>query len=165
MLLAQTHQNVSVDPGGWTKAKWGMKEKQIKAVFPQATQVKDANGDVSLGISGYRIDPIKYTATFGFDEGGGLTSVAFDPEEEGPRHAVAEWVKMNLLEGLTDKYRKPTQVTDDKDEDGFSSTRTWQWLFPRTRITLTWVTHADPDAKHLDRTYLIYSQVRPRSGL
>src|SRR5664279_1371235 len=72
MLLAQTHQNVSVDPGGWTKAKWGMKENQIKAVFPQATQVRDADGDVLLGISGYRIDPIKYTVTFGFSEGGGL---------------------------------------------------------------------------------------------
>jgi hypothetical protein len=43
MLFAQTHQarqNVSADPGGWTKAKWGMKESQIKATFPQASQIE-----------------------------------------------------------------------------------------------------------------------------
>jgi len=32
-------QNAADDPGGWTKAKWGMTEAEIKAAFPQATQM------------------------------------------------------------------------------------------------------------------------------
>lgn len=164
-LLAQTHQNVSADPGGWTKAKWGMNEKQIKAAFPQTSQVKNANGDLALGITGYPIGPVKYTVTFWFSETGGLRNVDLESEEEGPPHAVAEWVKMNLLPQLTDKYGKPTQTTNEPNEQGGGSTQGWEWLFPKTRITLTWVRYIDPDFKHLDKTYLIYSRVVRQGGL
>jgi hypothetical protein len=168
MMFAQTsqgRQNVPSDPGGWTKAKWGLGRVQIKAVFPQATQVKDANGEINLGISGYLIDVDKYTVTFWFSEVGGLTSVVLDPETKGPSNAVAESIKMDLLEDLTAKYGKPAQVTDDKNDYGGGSTRKWQWFFSKTQITLTWFANTDPDFKHLDKTYLIYSQVRPNRNL
>ena len=168
MMFAQSarpRQNVPADPGGWTKAKWGMKESQIKAAFPQTAQVKDSAGKVRLGLSEYPIDLDKYTVTFWFAEDGGLASIAFDPETKGPRNAVAEAVKLDLLDDLTEKYGTPTAATNEKNEHGGGSTRKWQWRFSKTRIILTWAAYADPDFKHLDQTYLIYSQIRPRGDL
>ena len=58
-------QDKVIDPGGWTKAKWGMTEAQIKAAFPEAKHIID-NGDPLLGLEHYEIGPIKYRVNFYF---------------------------------------------------------------------------------------------------
>jgi hypothetical protein len=63
-----------VDPGGWTKAKWGMTPDQVKDAFPQATQIQDM-GSPTLGIPGYVIENRKFSAAFGFDKDNHLASV------------------------------------------------------------------------------------------
>lgn len=37
--IATIAQEKIVDPGGWTKAKWGMTETQIKDAFPEAKYI------------------------------------------------------------------------------------------------------------------------------
>lgn len=64
----------TVDPGGWTKAKWGMTQDQVKEAFPQATQIQDL-GSPMLGIASYVIEHRKFSAAFGFDKDNHLASV------------------------------------------------------------------------------------------
>jgi hypothetical protein len=73
-------QNAADDPGGWTNAKWGMTEDQIKAAFPQTTQMED-QGRTGLGLPSYVISNRKYLVAFSFDKEKGLTSVHFTDQK------------------------------------------------------------------------------------
>ena len=40
-----------------------------------------------------------------------------------------------------------------------------EWIFPQTRILLSWTAYRDADFKHLDKTYLLYMQRAKRAGV
>ena len=83
-------QDKVIDPGGWTKAKWGMTEAQIKTAFPEAKPIID-NGDPLLGLEHYEVGPIKYRVTFYFDKkGGGLNGVALQRRMAMPRRGYMQ---------------------------------------------------------------------------
>jgi len=67
-------QNVADDPGGWTKAKWGMTEDELKAAFPQITQVED-DGSSGIGLPHYVIQNHLYAVAFLVDKEKGLRTV------------------------------------------------------------------------------------------
>jgi hypothetical protein len=70
-LLAQ---NAADDPGGWTKAKWGMTQDEIKSAFPATGQLMD-QGQTHLGLPVYVVDHRKYAVSFSFDKGDHLSYV------------------------------------------------------------------------------------------
>ena len=125
-------QDRSADPGGWTKAKWGMLGPQIKEVFPEAKDIP--------GLQHYQIGPIKYRITFDFDKkAGGLIGVSLMAEEAADTTlgVYASAAKDALLGALRDKYGEPTSTQDTPDSLGV--THDWKWLLPQTALDLTYV--------------------------
>jgi hypothetical protein len=68
-------QNPSDDPGGWTKAKWGMTESELKAAFPQIAQVEDDDGSSGIGLPHYVIENHLYAVAFLISKETGLRAV------------------------------------------------------------------------------------------
>ncbi len=136
-------QDKVVDPGGWTKAKWGMTSAQIEEAFPEAKDIAVAGyHHPLLGLQQYEIGAIKYRVTFEFatNDGkpGGLISVALKTEDTADMPAVyADVGKDLLLRGLRDKYGEPTSTQDRPDSLGV--THDWKWLLPQTTLDLTYV--------------------------
>ncbi len=163
-------QNPADDPGGWTIAKWGMTQDQIKAAFPDATQVRFLR-EVRLGLPAYVIGPRKFVVAFGFDASGGLQDVSLFDEftAEGMRQftetqrisAIPGFatrigdVKDDLLSSLTAKYGNFSDhaITEKGTQDD------WSWLLPGTTIKLNW-RHAGDS---LDGAHLYY-KVRKKSS-
>jgi len=56
-------QNAADDPGGWTKAKWGMTQEQIKEAFPETTEIQEMN-EMHLGLSMSVINHRKFAVAF-----------------------------------------------------------------------------------------------------
>jgi hypothetical protein len=73
----ETAQEAAVlDPGGWTKAKWGMTRSQVADLFEKATDVVDDAGKTNLGIPAYIIGGYhKFSVVFYFGKDGGLGTV------------------------------------------------------------------------------------------
>jgi hypothetical protein len=176
VAVAGLAQNPADDPGGWTKAKWGMTEDQIKAAFPDAAQIPSVNP--RLVLPAYNINPDRFEVVFWFDASGALQEVALSDKfsVEGLKRlhddqltaaqrvsaipGVArgvENVKDDLLISLTAKYGKfadhATTEKGTQDE--------WLWLFPTTTIKLTW-RHAGDS---IDGTHLLYSLRKKSSDL
>jgi hypothetical protein len=139
MIPRRIAQGKVIDPGGWTKAKWGMKEAQVRTAFPAAKLIID-HGDSLLGLEHYEIGPIKYRVTFYFDKkGGGLNGVALQAENGDAVQVVyAGAAKSALLDALRDKYGEPTSAhAEPPSPTGVM--RKWQWLMPQTGITLSYM--------------------------
>ena len=99
LAVAAVPQNPADDPGGWTTAKWGLTPEEVKALFPQATQIevmteqdKQNARETSrvlpreqqavlpvrppqLGLPKYLIDRRGYAVAFFFDKDTHLSSV------------------------------------------------------------------------------------------
>ena len=158
-------QNPADDPGGWSKAKWRMTEKQLREAFPQAETMKDGSSQ-TLGIRNFLIAVTSFKVIFGDDEGG-LYRVRLMPEgkgigNEGTPEMVVDLTKAVLLPQLTDNYGKPTQTTSERNVDGGGTTQKWEWIFPTTQITLE-VAKYGPGFADLDRLELSY-QLREKHG-
>lgn len=156
-------QDSKLDPEGWTKAKWGITQAEVKKIFPEAVELTNEIGRRYLALTGFTIETTKFTVGFAFDKEDRLTGVALKPEDRGPANAVAKFAQIFLLEKLTDKYGKPTQASEDSNEYG--TTRKWEWLFPKTKITLMWTAHRRDDYKDLDRTVCLYNQWQETNGI
>ena len=145
-------QNSADDPGGWTKAKWGMTEDQIKAAFPEAGPVRFFKQMNRLGLPTYNIDRIRFDVVFGFDDSGTLQEVTLFDEftAEGMRQSTdtqrlsaipglatgIENVKRDLLSSLTAKYGKFSDhaLTDKGTQDEpRRSPKSGQWWSPEIR--------------------------------
>lgn len=136
----------SDDPGGWTKAKWGMTYAQLHAALPDAVRWKDPKGLTHIGLRNYVIDDIWFCVEFFYKIGEELNAVVITPERDADANfpnekrrdigiAVlmghADWV---LGTSLFTKYGKPDSIYAPSDEDS----RVSKWLFPRTEIRLTY---------------------------
>jgi len=159
---AMIAQNKAIDPGGWTKAKWGMTEAQVKTAFPGAKRIIDY-GDPLLGLEHYEIGPIKYRVTFYFDKkGGGLTGVALEAENGDATPGVyAEAAKGALLSALRDKYGEPTS-TQVQPPSPIGVKREWRWLMPQTGITLSYMDAPDRQYRF---ALLVYSKRKKQDQL
>lgn len=136
------------DPGGWTKAKWGMTQSQIIEAFPGQTGfLNDPSRPKSttvLGIKSVSIGPAGvYDIRFFFDKNGGLKEVIIEPEGGVVGKGLGPFVaKTNLLGALTDKYGMPHADTpiDKRGDYGLNSvTYQWSWIFPKTIISLSYI--------------------------
>lgn len=171
VAVAGLAQNPVDDPGGWTKAKWGMTEDQIRTAFPDADQVKLSS--THLGLPAYNIGLIRFVVAFEFDASGGLGTVTLYDEftVAGLRRyldekqiyqpsgvaAAIERVKDDLLSSLTAKYGKFSDhaITDKGTQDE------WLWLFPSTTLKLEW-SHA---GYSIDGVHLRYSARKKSADL
>jgi hypothetical protein len=138
---------VPVDPGGWSKAKWGMNQSQILNVFPEAKLyevpgVEPGSKKLVFGIKGFQIDRMKFEVRFYFDSDERLREVGLSPEGGETRipgvTTLARTAKDNLLIALTDKYGKPDAKAPERTGK-YSLAYEWEWLFPKTAITLRYV--------------------------
>jgi hypothetical protein len=67
-------QNPADDPGGWTKAKWGMTEDELNATFPHIAQMQD-DGSGGIGLPRYVIENHLYAVRFLIAKDTGLRAV------------------------------------------------------------------------------------------
>jgi hypothetical protein len=184
-LLASGHaQNAADDPGGWTKAKWGMTAAQVKAAYPEAAMIEDPrvtrlnaaypgtlkNVPLFLGIRGYAVNsssvgPSMYTVTFFFGKDDHLNGVMFDPELGERNDTAVELAHFTLLTLLTNNYDKPTQSSEDKIQNGVD--HKWQWIFPTTVIELHYAVfkHEYETRDSFNQVNLLYTERRKESGL
>jgi hypothetical protein len=147
-------------PTGWTAAQWGMTEEQVSAVFPSA-QKETIQTTSILALHGFRIGVIDYMVAFGFEPASkALQLVRFSTETTGSPRAIADIAHTDLLSGLTDKYGKAIEASEQPSDHMVA--RKWIWLFPKTKITLTWTAAKDRDQdfayRQLDKTYLYYEE-------
>lgn len=173
-------QNPNDDPSGWTKAKWGMTEQDLRKVFPEAEPLQK---DVfqHLDIQHFRIDGESigaklaelFKVTFVLDKEAKLTSVHLATEGKlvksdgtdfgGPPLSVAQFTEIFLLQKLTDNYGKPTQTSSE--EDSGTQAQKWVWIFPTTQISLVCITDPTRPNSDLNRTDLSYQQRKKDSAL
>lgn len=145
-FLACLSLGAQEDPGGWTKAKWGMTQAQVLQVFPEAHLISyswDAprrKGDrrpedpprVFFGLEHLTIgaSPITYIVEFTF-KAGALESVKIENDQRA-RHGASSGL---LLSGLREKYGEPVTVTTERPFS-FVLLCNWEWMLPQTVITL-----------------------------
>jgi hypothetical protein len=155
------------DPGGWTKAKWGMTASELKQAFPQAVVYNSARSGQTFGIPKDELNGSRVHVSFEVDDEAGLRRVLIEPDEKSsvdpsldvPPTTVARIGQILLLAGLKDKFGEPTEATMEPsfDETG-EVTREWRWRFPATSVVLVRKSHANAAYQQLDRTYLVYEK-------
>jgi len=125
-LLAALAAFAAEDPGGWTKAKWGMTDDQLLAAFPEQA---------------VRLDPPEQNgarvAIRSIDLAGAKFDVYFIPSDAGLRKVVLtaqhqpatslDFLFQTVQNLLVDKYGRPWR----SDESAATSL---QWSFPTTTI-------------------------------
>src|ERR1700685_123749 len=158
------------DPGGWTKAKWGMTALELRQAFPQAVVYNSRRSGTTFGVPEDEIDGERVHVGFEIDAEAGLRKVLREPDEkssvdpnlDAPPPTIARIGQILLLAGLKDKFGEPTEATMEPsfDETG-EVTREWRWSFPATSVVLVRKSHANAAYQELDRTYLVYEK---RSG-
>jgi hypothetical protein len=168
-LCAQPVPSGADDPGGWTKAKWGMtEEKGLFAVglLDQKTRVQTDGTEESLVECGNL-----YSCTSAIPQSTSASRSARRKAAEdlavatlGEAYIKAELneqasrlAKDSLLTALSEKYGNPsTHTTKTAGIEEFI------WQFPTTVITLMW-THSE--FKQLDSVRLFYALRRKSSDL
>lgn len=134
--LAGQEAPASNDPGGWTKAKWGMTQAQIGEAFPDNAKLypEESGSRMILGLNGVTMgEPaaLTYRVRFFFDKSGGLREVLIVPELE-PKSA-----KSRLLSGLTEKYGQPHAAPPEPTHGSLDYK--WTWTFEKTIISLGYI--------------------------
>jgi len=158
-------QNPADDPGGWTKAKWGMTQAQIVEAYSGQTRLRDYSAPKPhsvLEIAGISIGTgPPYKASFSFDKASRLSSVLIEPATGmSGTGSVASVAKSNLLTALTDKYGLPQADTPIPAHDDYGMhkiTYKWTWIFPTTVISLNYVDYGSSMSTGVTGiTYLSY---------
>lgn len=146
------------DPHGWTKAKWGMTEAEIKAAFPDAKIVNPGARLSFLAYDGLQIGVIHYHVQFSFDKDA-LIQVNLQPE--GDRAVVSEVAQGALLTGLKDKYGAP-QSHENPIASPAGQEHEWEWTFPESVIALTFAEHHE---RQYNFTTLVYRKRQKADAL
>ncbi len=150
-----------IDPGGWNKAKWGMNQSQISNVFPEAKLyevpgIERGSKRLVFGMKGFQIDRMKFEVRFYFDSDERLREVGLSPEGGETRirgvTTLALPARDNLLIALTDKYGKPDAKAPERTGK-YSISYEWEWLFPKTAITLRYVDFGEGEGGILSLGY------------
>lgn len=121
------------DPGGWSKAKWGMTEAQLADAFGPANIVREplAGGATAPGVD-VEIDGRPFRAVFGLKDGK-LSGVSLSPRQDKDRTAFSF---QSIVDLLVEKYGRPW-----KSETGqMLRTVEYQWTLPTTVISVSFTT-------------------------
>jgi hypothetical protein len=154
-------KTAAIDPGGWNKAKWGMNQSQISNVFPEAKLyevpgIERGSKRLVFGMKGFQIDRMKFEVRFYFDSDERLKEVGLSPEGGETRirgvTTLALPARDNLLIALTDKYGKPDAKAPERTGK-YSISYEWEWLFPKTAITLRYVDFGEGEGGILSLGY------------
>jgi hypothetical protein len=134
-LLAQDSK--PQDPGGWNKAKWGMKKDAIIAEFdgkPHMAPNPIGEGE-DLTLDEFPIGTMLFNVRFVFEESveRGLMEVMLSPN--GDQRVFPRPAYSNLLSALTEKYGNPTSTREESLSSGGIS-RQAEWLLTVTRIRI-----------------------------
>ena len=124
MMLAALFASAADDPGGWSKAKWGMTDAQLAGIFG-ADARRDDHGRLlaPLAMSG-----IPCEATMNLDDAGLLDAIGIGPVKIADN---TDALYLILQELLVQKYGRPWKASE---ELGVTKL---QWTFPTTLITLS----------------------------
>ena len=111
------------DPGGWTKAKWGMSSSEIIKLFqPDATGVSPR-----ITVPSYEIAGTKFRVLFILDKDDHLDHVSLSPIEMSDS---TDQLFQSLEDLLVEKYGRPWRSEE-------AGTTEYQWTFPTTLVTLS----------------------------
>jgi hypothetical protein len=111
------------DPGGWTKAKWGMTSAEIIKLF----QGDAAGSTPRLTIPSYEVAGTKFRVLLIMDKDDRLDHVSLSPIAMADS---TDALFQSVEELLVQRYGRPWK----SDEAG---TTEFQWTFPTTVITLS----------------------------
>jgi hypothetical protein len=127
-LLAAAAAFAADDPGGWTKAKWGMTDAQILAAFPgQAVRLDPPDAGAHIAIKAFDLAGSPFYVRFLTDPESGLNRVVVHAP-----HLSSERLDLlfqNLQNMLVEKYGRPWKSAEFGESE-------LQWSFPSTTITL-----------------------------
>jgi hypothetical protein len=127
LLAAAAAAFAADDPGGWTKAKWGMTDDQILAAFPgQAVRLDPPDAGAHIGIKTFDLADSPFDVRFLSDAAGLRKVVLTALSQPSPR---LDALFQDLENLLVDKYGRPWKSDEAGDTD-------FQWSFPTTTITL-----------------------------
>jgi hypothetical protein len=115
------------DPGGWSKAKWGMNEIQLADAFgADLIHTGDPSKAIHLAVDVALAD-VPFRAELALDKDGKLAHVLLTPRRDKD---ADEFLFEHLQDALVLKYGRPWKSTAGH------STK-YQWSFPATSITLS----------------------------
>lgn len=118
------------DPGGWTRAKWGMTEDQVITAFggevTRFAKPDSANG-ARIGIERLDLSGTTFKVYMSMDAGGKLERVLLSPID--PK-AATDGLFQSLQELLVEKYGRPWVTKEGRITDV-------QWTVGSTVIQLT----------------------------
>lgn len=135
---------------GFRNAEWGMRFDDLKAAsrLRVNSQLDARDGVLHAETEVYSIRSLDYQATFIFSpDDSTLTKVMVTPAREDPPQ-----VQYDLLYGvLTERFGR----TPDREQRNRPGTKQQSsvWLFPATRVTLTWNASPQTAAAPLSVTY------------
>jgi hypothetical protein len=141
------------DPGGWTKAKWGMSEADLRAAFPEARRLDPPEpvNKATLTIDSVKLADIEFTVYFSPDPKGHLSRVILNPRYSADAN---DRVFQALENALVEKYGRASKTEED-------NVTILQWRFPQTTIELTRVKLPGGNAMRL--VHLVYRMRVPAS--
>lgn len=132
VMLAVLAASAADDPGGWTKAKWGMTEPQIADAFGKDAvrldppeKISDIQVHLAVPVD---LAGVQFRALMVPDAAGKLDSVLIDPVNQSDAN---DGLYQSLQELLVQKYGQPWKASE---ELGISEL---QWTVGTTVITLT----------------------------
>jgi hypothetical protein len=164
---------VAEDPGGWTKAKWGMTAAELKLAFPQAGMYNSRRSGSAFGIPEDEVNGARVHVSFEVDGEAGLRRVTIEPDErsavdpdlDAPAPTVARIGQILLLAGLKEQYGDPREATTEPSFDETEQvTHEWRWGFAGTSVVLVRESYANPVYQERDRTYLVYEKRMANTG-
>lgn len=148
IMLAALFAGAADDPGGWSKAKWGMTQAQLSDAFgPDAHH--DDHGRLLAPLT---MSDIPCEATMNLDDAGHLSAVGIGPVKIAD---MTDALYLILQELLVQKYGRPWKTSE---ELGVTKL---QWTFPTTLITLTRAKFPDTEQRLV---MLTYKRIAPDSN-
>jgi hypothetical protein len=117
------------DPGGWTKAKWGMTEAELLAAFPgQAARLDppDKNTGCRVVIKDFTLSGVNFQVYMMPDPDGRLSSVLLQPAKSDDQ---TDQLFQDLQNLLVQKYGRPWKTAEGNNAE-------IQWTFKTSTVTL-----------------------------
>jgi hypothetical protein len=131
MMLAAVATFAAEDPGGWSKAKWGMSDEEILAALPgQAVRLDPPEKYLGsrVHIPSFELAGSEFEVHFVPDKAGRLSSVLLSPV--GTPSEGFDYLFQSLENLLVAKYGRPWKSTEARSER-------IQWSLKTTTITLS----------------------------
>jgi hypothetical protein len=151
-MLSPAYSADRDDPGGWTKAKWGMTVDQVISAFrgsryrlvpirwldgPTMDGLLAIDGCVDLQIpKKTMVEPLRcFHVSFGFTKTAPATLIHVNFEPDPPSSISNTPAFVAIQDMLSDKYGLPAYEKKSKPPDAHSDEIVWK--FPKSRIRLS----------------------------